>query len=158
IPTAITFVAWRVLAIAHPAYRDMLQGEPYNARWYLVAAFAFTVAIVLEVQRRVAARASALELAVPAMFVWGVLGFILAKTLPGGTYLVAWPFFAATMAASWWRRSARRNTSPSPLVALLAWPVLLLWPPLLVALEVGLTIKVLAFCVALLALSLAMIS
>jgi len=158
LPALVTLAAWRVIALLHPGYGAILQGEPYNARWYLWSAIALTVAIALTTQQRLASRVSPLEGAVAPLLVWGVLGVVVAARLPGASYLFAWPLFAATLALSWWRHAALRERVPAPWLALLAVPALVLWPPLVAALEAGLTVAMLPACVLLLALMLSLLT
>lgn len=158
LPALIAWAAWRVISLLHPGYGDILQGEPYNARWYLRSAMMLTLAIALTVQERVAARVSPLEGAVAPVLAWSVIGLIVAIRLPGASYLFAWPLFAATLTLSWWRRAAMRERVPAPWLAILALPALVLWPPLVAALETGLTIAMLPACVLLLALMLSLLT
>jgi hypothetical protein len=158
LPTIITLAAWRVIVLIHPSYREILQREPYNSKWYLVAALAFAVAVWLATQRRFAARMTPLEGVVAPIICWGILGLVMAALLPGASYLFAWPLFAATLSMSWWRRATLKGRIPAAWLALLAIPVIVLWPPLIAALETGLTINVLPGCTLLLALALSMLT
>jgi hypothetical protein len=158
VPSIVTFCAWRLISALHPDYREILQRDPYNSLWYLLAFSAFTVAVVVEVQRRFAARTTPSEMAAAPALLWGVLGLVVAMTLPGASYLFAWPLFAAAAAASWWRRSERGGTTPLVAMACLALPALVLWAPLIQALEVGLTAKMLPILALLVALVLSLLS
>lgn len=158
IPTVVTVAGWRVISYLHPGYREILQRDPYNSLWYLLAFSAFTVAVVVEVQRRFSARATPPELAVAPALLWGGLGVFVAAKLPGGSYLLAWPLFAAAICASWWRRDERAARVPPAIMALLALPALVLWPALIRTLEIALTAEMLGFCVLLIALVLSLLS
>ena len=158
LPVAATLAGWRLISALHPDYREILQRDPYNSLWYLLAFCGLTIAIAVEVQRRIAARATAPEIAAAPALLWGVIGVIVASVLPGASYLFAWPLFAAAMCASWWRRDERAGRVPSAVLAILAVPALVLWAPLLQALEVALTAEKLVFCSLLLALMLSLLS
>jgi hypothetical protein len=158
IPTIVTLAGWRIISLLHPDYREILQRDPYNSLWYLLAFSAFTVAVVVEVQRRFATRATPPEMAIAPALVWGALGLVVAVTLPGASYLFAWPLFAAAASAGWWRRSERDGRVPASVMALLAVPVLVLWGPLIQSLEVALTARMLPFLMLLLALVLSLLS
>jgi hypothetical protein len=158
VPSIVTFGAWRLISALHPDYREILQRDPYNSLWYLLAFSAFTVAVVVEVQRRFAARTTPPEMAVAPALLWGVLGLVVAATLPGASYLFAWPLFAAAICASWWRRSERGQRTPSVIMALLAIPALVLWLPLIQSLEVALTANLLPILALLVALVLSLLS
>lgn len=162
LPTLVTFAAWRLIAALHPAYREILQGDPYNSLWYLLAAGSFAVAAVVTIQlrfdgRRAASHATVMELAIAPMVLWGIIGLVVALTLPGASYLFAWPLFAATVCASWWRRETIRQRVPPAALALFAIPALVLWPPLVESLEIALTADMLPLCTLLAALMLSVI-
>ena len=158
IPTIVTFASWRFISYLHPDYREILQRDPYNSLWYLLAFSALTVAVVVAVQQRLSAYATPPEIAVAPLLLWGVLGVFVAALLPGASYLLAWPVFAAAICASWWRRDERAVRVPPAILALLAVPALVLWPPLIKSLEVALTAAMLAFCTLLVALVLSLLS
>ena len=150
----MTFLAWRLIGAIHPDFREILQRDPYNSLWYLLAASAFTVAVAVATQRRFGGGrgTTAMELAIAPMLLWGILGVIVALMLPGASYLFAWPLFAATMCASWWRRETGRQRIPPVWLAAFAIPTLVLWLPLLQSLEVALTADMLPLCALLLAM------
>lgn len=158
IPTIVTFAGWRFISYLHPGYGEILQRDPYNSLWYLLAFSAFTVAAVVEVQRRFGARATPPEIAAAPSLLWGVLGVLIAALLPGASYLLAWPLFAAAMCANWWRQEERAARVPPAVMALLAVPALVLWPPLIQSLEVALTAEKLVFCALLVGLVLSLLS
>ena len=154
LPTLVTFLAWRLLGAIHPDFREILQRDPYNSLWYLLAASAFTVAVAVATQRRFGGGrgTTAMELAIAPMLLWGILGVIVAVMLPGASYLFAWPLFAATMCASWWQRETGRQRIPPVWLAAFAIPTLVLWLPLVQSLEVALTADMLPLCALLLAM------
>ena len=158
LPALATWVGWRLITRIHPLYGEMLQADPYNAAWYLLAAAGFTVAAVMTIQRRAGTWCTPLELAVAPMLLFGVVGLVVAFVLPGASYLFCWPLFAATMCASWWRRSEARGRTAPVWLAIFAVPALVLWAPLIVALEVALTAAVLPVLMVLLAVLLSLLS
>ena len=160
LPTLVTFAGWRLIRLVHPDFREILQGDPYNALWYLLAACAFTVAVAVTAQKRLGSTTpavTAMELAIAPMLLWGVLGLVVAVLLPGASYLFAWPLFAVTMCASWWRRDAERGKTPPAWLALFALPALVLWAPLVMSLEIALTADMLPFCALLLGMMLSLL-
>ena len=86
------------------------------------------------------------------MLLFGITGLVVAQRLPGASYLFCWPLFAATMCASWWRRATGRNRPPGSWLAIFAIPALVLWLPLIRALEVALTAAFIPACALMLAL------
>jgi hypothetical protein len=81
-----------------------------------------------------------------------------AALLPGASYLLAWPLFAAAICAGWWQRASRVERWPPAIMALLAIPALVLWPALIQSLEIALTAELLPFCALLIALVLSVLS
>jgi hypothetical protein len=158
LPALVTWAAWRAITLAHPQYAEILQNDPYNSTWYLLAAAGFTIAVVVAIQRRASAHCSALELAVPPLLLFGVAGLIVAFLVPGASYLFCWPLFAATMGASWWRRSESRGRRAPAWLAIFALPALALWAPLILSLEVALTAALLPALMLLLAMVLALLT
>ncbi|MGH7582567.1 MAG: M20/M25/M40 family metallo-hydrolase [Gemmatimonadales bacterium] len=154
VPTLVALALWRLIWWTHPGYHEILQHDPYNSQWYLAAFAALTVAIVVRIQHRFSRFTTPLDRTIAAMLVWALLGVVAAIWLPGATWLLFWPLLAAIVMAAVW---LRRDRTPSPLVAVLALPALVLWLPLIVALETGLTAQMLPFCVALLALVLVLL-
>ena len=153
LPTLVTLGAWRLIRGLHPGYAEILQGDPYNSLWYLLAFMALTVAIVVEVSRRVAANATLLELAAAPIALWTLLGLLVAWLLPGASYLLLWPLLASLAGAA----LCTAHRPPPAMAALAAVPALLLWPPLIRSLEVGLTATLLPLCAFLTALVLSLL-
>jgi len=140
VPPLVTFVGWRIITALHPGYAEILQGDPYNSLWYLLAFVAFTVAIAVELQRHFAVRATALELTIAPLVLWSAIGVAIASILPGASYLFIWPLFAAVLASMLLIRPGPAAEWPA---AVLAVPALVIWPPLIKSFEVALTAKTL---------------
>ncbi|HEY3933943.1 MAG TPA: M20/M25/M40 family metallo-hydrolase [Gemmatimonadales bacterium] len=152
VPTAGTWIAWTVIRPLHPGYGDILQGDPYNAGWYLLACAGFTAAVAIALSRRFERRTTAFELAAASLLAWGIIGTLIAFALPGASYMTAWPLLALIIGAVAWLAATRHEHRPSAVIALTAVPVLVLWPPIIVALESALTVNLLAFCALLISL------
>lgn len=157
LPALVTFLAWRLIGRLHPGYAEILQNDPYNSSWYLLAFTALTVAMALEVQHRFAGRTSLLELAMAPIAVWSLLGLLVASLLPGASYLLIWPLLGCLAGAAWVLGPGGGRRQPPAAVALTAIPALLLWPALIQSLEVALTANVLPFCALLAALVLSLL-
>jgi hypothetical protein len=136
VPLLVTFVGRRIITALHPGYAEILQGDPYNSLWYLLAFVGFTVAAAVELQRRFATRATALELSIAPLLLWSVLGLGVAAMLPGASYLLIWPLLAAVLMSVLLIRSRVPAAWPT---AVLAIPALVIWPPLIKSFEVALT-------------------
>ena len=140
VPPLVALLGWRIITALHPGYAEILQGDPYNSLWYLLAFVGFTVAIAVELQRRFAIRAAVLELTVAPLLLWSALGIAIASMLPGASYLFIWPLFAAVLGSALLVRSGSAAEWPA---AVLAIPALVIWPPLIKSFEVALTAKTL---------------
>ena len=151
VPVLLAVVLWQLIAWLHPAFGEIEQGDPYNSLWYFTMVALIAGALAVEIERRFSRIAGAVELAVAPLALWAILDVIVASVLPGGSYLFTWPLIAATAAVAWWVVTPPLRR-PSPLVALLAAPALVLWLPLIASLEVGMTMRLLPFCVLLLML------
>jgi hypothetical protein len=152
LPAGVVFGGWRVVSAAHQEYLEILQRDPYNSLWYLLAAAGITVAIVVELQRRFNKYSTVLELLVPALVVWVGLTIATAVALPGASYLFVIPTFMLLLGGALWTLDLDDRQMNRTMIALTTIPALVLWPPMIRALEVGLTAQMLGFCALLLAL------
>jgi hypothetical protein len=143
-PAVVGWVGWRLVSWAHPAYGDILQGEPYNAGWYLLAFVSLTVACVLALQQRFLRRNGVNSLVAAPLLLWSIVGVVIARAIPGGSYLFVWPLVGTAL-----------GLLAAP--ALLALPLLVLWPPLIRSLETGLTAQMMPFYVLLTAVVLSLL-
>lgn len=147
---ATVSIGWKLATALHPAYADILQHEPYNGSAYLAAAAALVVTIAL-IARRLAGSVTLLEAVAPALVLWTILLLAVAAVLPGGSYLFQWPLVAVLLAVAIAGRCANPIVATLVLaVAIVA--VLVPWWSLIGALETALTVQMLSFCAALVAL------
>jgi hypothetical protein len=147
-----TWIGWRVVRLLHPGYRDILQGDPYNSRWYLLTDACLVAAGVVVFQRRARNHGTEVGLAVGAAVIWALVGIAVAVTLPGASYLIEWPLLGAIAAAAVWPRHSPVEMPGALVILLCAIPAVVLWPPLVRALEIGLTAAMLPACAAMIAL------
>lgn len=154
----IATFGWRAVLAIHPGYRWILQGDTYNAAWYFAAFAALVTAATLAVYALLGRRASAADLAVAPLVAWTALALFTALSLPGGSYLFVWPLLLALAAFALSAASNGTSVRRAAALALLAVPALLVFPPLLRALEVGLTLNALAAPMVVLALLLALLA
>ncbi|HEX3928931.1 MAG TPA: M28 family peptidase [Gemmatimonadales bacterium] len=152
LPAWLALGGWRAIRMIHPAYADMLQGEPYPAAFYLLAFSLFTLALVVVLQFAARRWASVMDLVAVPLVVWSVAGVFIARELPGASYVLAWPLAAALAGAAVgiWRMGWH--------VALLAIPALVILPPLAMSLEIALTVNFLVGSTVVLALGLTLIA
>ncbi len=156
VPAAATVLLWRIVTEFHPGYADILQGDPYNSRWYLLAVLAMTVAIVAGLLAWNARKGETAAIVAPALLLTSLLGMIVAVTVPGATYLFAWPVIAMALALLW-PGTMRLAGRGAIILAIAAAPALLCWPPLISALETGLTARALPLCALLLSVMLLLV-
>lgn len=153
VPAVATALLWLGSARLHPGYADILQGDPYNSRWYLLAAVAITVAIVAGLVAWHDHKADPDEMIAPALLLWGLLGVIVAAAVPGASYLFSWPLLITAIVLLL-PAAMRLNWFGAIVLGIAAVPALILWPPLIESLETGLTVKALPLCALLLSLML----
>ena len=142
VPAAFAWVGWRATAALHPAFRDMLQGNPYHASLYLAGFALIGVALVVAGIRLAARDSTVLDLVVVPLLLWAAAGVVCARELPGASYLFAWPLGGALSGTA-----AVLLGWPAPVVALSALPALTLVTPLVPALNSASTGMFLPPCV-----------
>ena len=79
------------MRLVHPDYKLMLQGDPYNANWYLAAFALLATALFLLLSRWLRRWLTVAELAFGALAWWTIAALATAILLPGGSFLFVWP-------------------------------------------------------------------
>jgi hypothetical protein len=90
---------WFAVKWLHPAYQVMLQGDPYNAGWYLAAFSLLATALFLLLAGWLRRWLTVAELALGALAVWTIGALATAVLLPGASFLFVWP--VVFMSATW---------------------------------------------------------
>ena len=89
----------------NPNLRSYRVGGLYDAQLYLLAFIALAVAITWAVYATLGAlarrRFTPSDLTAGALAWWALLGVLLALGLPGLSYVLTWPLFAALLVAGW---------------------------------------------------------
>ena len=96
--------AWSCVRLAHPQYQAMLQGDPYNANWYLAAFALLATALFLLLSQFLRRWLAVAELAFGALACWTIAALATAILLPGASFLFVWP--VVFMSVAWlleWR-------------------------------------------------------
>jgi hypothetical protein len=90
---------WWCVRWVHPQYKLMLQGDPYNASWYLAALALLGAALFLVLSRWLRRWLGAAELALGALACWTLGALATAVLLPGASFLFVWP--GVFLSAAW---------------------------------------------------------
>jgi hypothetical protein len=147
----LTFLGWTAAMALHPEYAWILQRDTYNSVFYLAGFSAVGVALAVALFLGFRRRASAAELAVVPLLLGVLLALGLALTMPGGSYLFAWPVAGGLAALSLTLLGEARLTAVRALaLALLGVPALVVLPPMMRFLQEALTMGMVAGSVALL--------
>lgn len=83
--------AWWCVRLVHPQYKVMLQGDPYNASWYLAAFALLATALFLLLSRWLRRWLTVSEQAMGALAMWAIAALATAILLPGASFLFVWP-------------------------------------------------------------------
>lgn len=122
---------WAGLLLVHPGYRLMLQGDTYNANWYLAAFACLAFALFSLLSGWLRRWFAVMELALGAVACWLVLMLAAAAWMPGASFLLAWPLLFTLLALLLLLlRKGTANTS-CVLLALGTVPAILVVVPLL---------------------------
>ncbi|MGR9072599.1 MAG: hypothetical protein ACU833_05980, partial [Gammaproteobacteria bacterium] len=149
-------VAWRAVRFAHPGYDLMQQGDTYNSQWYLWAFTMMVVGLFALAQSMLEKRSTPMESAMGAAFWWTVFLVAASIFVPGASFLFLWPLaFALTAFALYFGRAVQGVRRGRTVVLLLGIaPAVLMYAPLVKALFVGLTPRLLGVSMAFLVLPL----
>lgn len=91
------YVAWQWLP-THEGYEPLWQGSSEREGWYQLACVAFCCAAFIDMQRRLQRRIGATAAAIGAL-ACVTLGLVAVSVkLPGASYVLVWPLFAALTA------------------------------------------------------------
>lgn len=89
---------WWCVRQVHPQYQVMLQGDPYNASWYLAAFALLATALFLLLSRWLRKWMTVAELAFGALAWWTIAALATAVLLPGASFLFVWPAMLLSIA------------------------------------------------------------
>jgi hypothetical protein len=146
---AVALVAWTVTAAAafaaatlafallrrvEPAFAVMWAGNVYHAEVTMLAMVLLTLALVAASASLATRWLRTPELALGALAVWTVVSLVVSVTLPGASYLTAWPLLGGLLAlalviARHGRGPWRLTPGRVVVLVLGALPLLLLYPP-----------------------------
>ena len=89
---------WSGVLLAHPGYRAILQGEPYNSHWYLLAFVALTIGLFVWMQVHLQRWIAPLEQTMGSALVWVILLIASSIFVPGASFLLLWPLLCMLLA------------------------------------------------------------
>ena len=141
-PSAVFAVIW-VSAKLDPSFRWMPFGG-YDRNYYAAASVALAAAVIAGIHARLWKRVSLEDSTVAGLLLWWIPVLATAWWFPGNSYLFVWPFLgglagAAVLLAAGERRPLSRTALAAVLLA--AVPGVLLLPPMIAVLFVGLTVR-----------------
>jgi hypothetical protein len=146
---------WLVVRTVHKQYDLMPSGDTYNSRLYLFAFVALTLALTSAIYVLASKRVSFQNLWAGALIWWLVLLVLTALTLPGASYLFTWPFCFSLLALAVTfvvKGDALRSVKAQAGVLLGAVTGVILFGPLIYVLFIGLTVRMSAAVMVMLAL------
>lgn len=130
---------WEALLFVHPNYQLMLQGEPYNSHWYLLAFVALTVGSFVWLQKYLRRWISSVEFVLGTSLIWSLLLLGSSVYMPGASFLLMWPLLLLLLVqgALFFSPDVEGNRRTLWLL-FAASPAVLLFTPLLRAVFIGL--------------------
>ena len=154
---AIAMLGWKAVSAARPGLGWILQGDAYNADWWLLTFAGLVGAATLAVYALFRRRATAASLAVGPLLVWAALALYTGVAMPGASYLFAWPVLLAAATLAVLAAAREVGVGRAAGLALLAAPALMLFAPLVRMFETALSFRMLAVPMAMMALLLALL-
>lgn len=148
-------LVWRIVRAVHKQYDLMPSGDTYNSRLYLFAFAALTLAFTAAIYVLASKRVSFQNLWAGALIWWLVLLVFTALALPGASYLFTWPLFFSIVALGVTfviKGDALRSVKAQAGVLLGAVTGVILFGPLIYLLFIGLTVRMSAAVMVMLAL------
>jgi hypothetical protein len=123
------YVAWQWLP-THDGYDPLWQGTSEREGWYQLACVAFCSAAFIHMQRRLQRRTGPTAAAIGALACVALALLAVSIRLPGASYVLVWPMFAALTAlgALYWRPLHRWRL---PVLAAGAAPAVILLAPVI---------------------------
>jgi len=135
----ITFLFWRGLLILYPQYNDLLNGFTYNGHSYIAAFILLTLSISFATYQRFSTKKLTLNHYVAPLFIWLLINYFLALTLPGAGFLIIPVYFSLILFGV----SVITQKSYKFLNLILSIPALIIIAPFIQMFPVGLGLKVL---------------
>lgn len=86
--TLTSFQGWKQVLRIHPQFKDILQGVPYNAYYYIIAVLLIVIISFIGFYFNAFKKKSTLEVAVPFILFWVLLIGVFNFVLPGASFLV----------------------------------------------------------------------
>ncbi|CAM4246072.1 M28 family peptidase [Zobellia nedashkovskayae] len=139
--------SWPVLKRIYPTYNDILHGFTYNGYAYIFAFVCLSLAICFGIYHKFR-KTPTTDLVVAPLVLWLILCGAVAQYLPGANFFVI-PVFA--LLASWYVILNQKVPSVL-LMVFLTLPTIWLYTPLVKGLPVGLGLKMMVGCTALVTL------
>lgn len=133
----IFILGWKLILFFHPAYKDILQGFPYNGHYYIAGFVFLSIAVTQLIYRSFWKKLNLLEILVAPIVFWLIISLLFVFLLPGASFLIIPVFFVIII----YRIELFLNISQGfkiLLYSVLSIPGLLILSPFIDMLPVGL--------------------
>ncbi|MEW4923381.1 M28 family peptidase [Algibacter sp. 2305UL17-15] len=128
---------WKLILALYPNYSEMLQGFTYNGHIYIAAFVYLSIAICLLIYSKVFKPDNAASLMVAPLFFWLIICGFIAFKLEGASFFIIPVFFGLLS----FFILLRRKKPSLVFMALLGFPALVIFSPLVQMFPVGLGLK-----------------
>ncbi|MES2149855.1 MAG: M28 family peptidase [Pseudomonadota bacterium] len=92
------YFVWLCFPWLHPAYKPLFEGAGKHDNWYLLAFMALASGLFVFLQRRLQEVIGLAAAALGALLAMTLLLLVTSALMPGASYLLTWPLFAALFA------------------------------------------------------------
>lgn len=133
------FLGWKILVLVYPEYLDILQGFTYNGHDYIFAFTSLALLISFFFYRNCRTDIQVMSWTVAPVFVWIVINLLIAVYLPGASFFII-PVFGILLSFGFFIITQRTSLILNLLFSI---PALVIFVPFVVALPVGLGLKML---------------
>lgn len=130
---------WKLIMAFYPEYSEMLHGFTYNGHTYISAFVCIAIAVCMLVYSKVYKPENAASLMVAPLFFWLIICGAIVFKLEGASFFIIPVFFGLLS----FFILIRRKKPSLVLLALLGFPALFIFSPLVKLLPVGLGLKML---------------
>lgn len=141
---AVVALTWWIIRRLHSSYAKLPLGDVYNSHVYMLSFVLLAVAVSSAIYILFRQKVRFHNLAAGAM-IWGLLSLIIvARYMPGGSFLLTWPLLSGLIVlerAMAWKDLLPMTASRAVLLSLSAIPIVILFAPVVHQIFVALTIS-----------------
>jgi hypothetical protein len=132
---------WKLVLAWHPAFHQMLQGDPYHAWIYRIAFTALAIALFAAIYQWLRRRLAVVDLWAAALLLWLLLAGVTSVTMPGASYVFTCPLLFAIAGFGFLlaRGGKAESWSATAILCACAVPAVIMTAPLINQLFVAMT-------------------